>query len=307
MTLARTRSPILPFQLEVVRRQQLSPTFVRLTLGGGALRTFHAGGPLGLRDTRIKLVVGASGSGDVPVPDTSGDTWYSRWRAQDVEVRGVLRTYTARRLHADGRGPLLDVDFVIHRDEYGRLGPACAFAASATTGDAITVLGPNTAVGGYGGAEWQPPPVETAGRVLLVADETALPAVASVLSTLPAGYQGDAIVEVPDSRDFLDLPTRSQVRTCWLARGDRRRGALVLATLAELLAGPTAPGGPELLDPDALLWDVPVAPAAAGRYAWVAGEASVVRDVRRALLGAGFDRAQVAFMGYWREGRAEGS
>lgn len=306
MTLARTRSPILPFQLEVVRRQQLSPTFLRLTLGGPALREFHDGGPLGPRDTRIKIVVSATGSGDVPVPDTTGDGWYSRWRAQDVAVRGVLRTYTARRLHSDGRGPLLDVDFVIHPDEHGRLGPACAFAVDAAPGAAITVLGPNAAVAGYGGMEWQPPPVDAAGQVLLVADETALPAVASVLSTLPAGYRGDAIVEVPDSRDFLALPTVSQVRTCWLARGDRRRGALVLATLAELLARPALPTAAEALDPEALLWDVPAAPVA-GRYAWVAGEASVVRDVRRALLGAGFDRAQVAFMGYWREGRAEGS
>ncbi|HEX8498591.1 MAG TPA: SIP domain-containing protein [Actinomycetales bacterium] len=41
-------------------------------------------------------------------------------------------------------------------------------------------------------------------------------------------------------------------------------------------------------------------------YAWVAGEATVVRTLRRHLVGAcGLDRSRVAFMGYWREGRAD--
>ena len=43
-----------------------------------------------------------------------------------------------------------------------------------------------------------------------------------------------------------------------------------------------------------------------GWYAWVAGEASVVRDLRRLLVRElGLSREQVAFMGYWREGRSE--
>ena len=43
----------------------------------------------------------------------------------------------------------------------------------------------------------------------------------------------------------------------------------------------------------------------ASAYAWLAGEAGVVTGLRRYLLReAGFDRRSVAFMGYWREGRA---
>ena len=42
-------------------------------------------------------------------------------------------------------------------------------------------------------------------------------------------------------------------------------------------------------------------------YAWIAGEAAVVRDLRRCLVSKhGVDRRSVAFMGYWRQGRAEG-
>ncbi|MGP7961447.1 siderophore-interacting protein [Sanguibacter sp. A247] len=54
--------------------------------------------------------------------------------------------------------------------------------------------------------------------------------------------------------------------------------------------------------------DSPVEPtgAADGCYAWIAGEAATVRDLRRHLVqDLGADRRWVAFMGYWRLGRAE--
>ena len=42
-------------------------------------------------------------------------------------------------------------------------------------------------------------------------------------------------------------------------------------------------------------------------YAWMAGEAAVIKDLRRYLVrDVGIDRKQVAFMGYWRQGKAEG-
>jgi NADPH-dependent ferric siderophore reductase len=41
-------------------------------------------------------------------------------------------------------------------------------------------------------------------------------------------------------------------------------------------------------------------------YAWIAGEAGVIKDMRRNLVReVGIDRKQVAFMGYWRQGKAE--
>jgi NADPH-dependent ferric siderophore reductase len=43
-----------------------------------------------------------------------------------------------------------------------------------------------------------------------------------------------------------------------------------------------------------------------GIYAWLAGEAGVIRALRRHLVSErGIDRRTVAFMGYWRIGRAE--
>jgi NADPH-dependent ferric siderophore reductase len=65
---------------------------------------------------------------------------------------------------------------------------------------------------------------------------------------------------------------------------------------------------PALADVDvdrAILWEVPAAPASGpALYAWLAGEAGVIRQLRRHLVaGRGLDRGSVAFMGYWRQGR----
>lgn len=61
-----------------------------------------------------------------------------------------------------------------------------------------------------------------------------------------------------------------------------------------------------------LLWEVPrtakggAALKSAHVYAWLAGEAGAIKALRRYLVGElGVDRRAVAFMGYWRLGRAE--
>ncbi|MDQ3221923.1 MAG: siderophore-interacting protein, partial [Gemmatimonadota bacterium] len=58
---------------------------------------------------------------------------------------------------------------------------------------------------------------------------------------------------------------------------------------------------------NAIPWDVPGdSQPLGGVYAWLAGEAGVIKNLRRLLVtGAGLHRPSVAFMGYWREGDAE--
>jgi NADPH-dependent ferric siderophore reductase len=54
------------------------------------------------------------------------------------------------------------------------------------------------------------------------------------------------------------------------------------------------------------LWEVPEESPFGPLYAWLAGEAAVIRTLRRHLVAErGMDRRAVAFMGYWRLGRAE--
>jgi NADPH-dependent ferric siderophore reductase len=56
---------------------------------------------------------------------------------------------------------------------------------------------------------------------------------------------------------------------------------------------------------DDVLWDVPEAPTGSHLYAWMAGEAGAITGIRRYLVrDVGIDRGQIAFMGYWKRGRA---
>ncbi len=106
------------------------------------------------------------------------------------------------------------------------------------------------------------------------------------------------------------------VRVSWLPRhsdaGTAPRGLLltraVMAAVTELAAdlSPAPPAPLDDVDVDTgLLWEVPTEPqGSTGTYAWLAGEAGVVKGLRRHLVQeVGLPRTAVAFMGYWREGR----
>lgn len=61
-------------------------------------------------------------------------------------------------------------------------------------------------------------------------------------------------------------------------------------------------------DADAPLWEVPAEGPNGRWYSWLAGEAGTVMSIRRYLVkDPGIDRKCVSFMGYWRQGHAEGS
>ena len=100
-------------------------------------------------------------------------------------------------------------------------------------------------------------------------------------------------------------------------RGGRSHGEVLVEGVRRAAAELCPVGVPqevEEIDVDReLLWDVPRhakggdALRRTSLYAWLAGEAAAVRTMRRHLVSErGIDRRSVAFMGYWRQGRAEG-
>ncbi|HET7736784.1 MAG TPA: siderophore-interacting protein [Nocardioidaceae bacterium] len=294
-------SPMLTFETRVASVERLSPAFARVTLEGESLAELHRCGDLGPRDIRVKLLVAADGSGPAPVlPDFTVPDGYAAWRALDPSERGVMRTYTIRRIHGTETAPLVDLDFVLHPG-----GPASTWVEHAKPGDPLVFVGPNRASEWYGGIEWRPP-IAPGSRVLLVGDETAVPAIGSILETLPSEYVGDVLVEVPSEQDFLTLATKADLDIRFLSRDGRPRGEVVMAELVKLMQPVGADVDLEDVDVDAeLLWEVPERDESSF-YAWIAGEAAVVRGIRRHLVhDCGIDRRAVAFMGYWRQGRAE--
>ncbi|MFJ6000757.1 siderophore-interacting protein [Arthrobacter sp. NPDC092385] len=337
-TTADTEPMVLAFDVVVTAVQDLSSTFRRITFGGTCLAAFGVAGDT--LDLRIKIVIPAAGR---ECPDIAGmmrrgdsANWYQLWLGMEAEERGSMRTYTVRESRCGGPQPEIDVDFVMHLDADGRGGPASEWAAAARPGDRVCVIGPNSAAaqcataGAYGGIEWSP---GLAQHVLLAGDETAVPAISAILEALPADIGGHAFLEVPGEQDIQDIRTRSSVAVTWLVRGRRGHGELLESAVRDAvrvpgwvsLSGPEPVAGgrePEDVDIDgSILWETPQRLEAAivrstvnpGRlpgsqpfYAWIAGEAAVVRGLRRYLVrDVGVDRKQVAFMGYWRKGRAE--
>lgn len=325
-------SPQLAFSLTVAARRMVGANLVRLTFTSPDLRHLGVGGPL--LDVRVKLIVPAPGSTadhfaalrPTAVSDPSAfDGWYRDWLQVDPAERGWMRTYSVRALRGAGHpgnvgpDPELDIDMVLHLEEpvVEGTGVAARWAASAQVGDEITLLGPNTHLVGpdYGGIEFRP---GTARRLLLAGDETALPAICAVIESLPESFTGHALIEVPDAADEQRVPTRSDVEITWLARGDAPHGTLLdpaVRTLIEerpelcrdcTVGVPATTGEFEEVDVDeAILWET--TEGQGPFYAWLAGEAKVITTLRRHLVKEiGVDRKQVSFMGYWRQGRAEG-
>ncbi|MCW2845823.1 MAG: siderophore-interacting protein [Nocardioides sp.] len=314
MTTTTTHS--LPMILDVVaavRVERLTPSYVRVELGGPALADFGVDGDL--LDQRIKLVF-PHGDGPVPSFDGADDSWFTTWQGRPVEERGHMRTYTVREVRGSGADTRLVVDFVLHVED-GHSGPGSSWAAGAAVGDRLVLVGPRRGQE-YGGIEFAP---GTAGRVLLAGDETAVPAACAVLAQLPASARGAAFLEVPVSGDVQDVPHPRGVQLVWLPRDGRPLGSLLQAAVLDHLGSPTeavVPGDEVEVDPD--LWETPTysssgeaveeAVVVAGHalddlYAWIAGESAIVTGLRRALVtGLGMDRRQVAFMGYWRRGVA---
>jgi NADPH-dependent ferric siderophore reductase len=310
MTVEALQVPVYrPFAVRVARVHRLSPSFVRVTFTGPEMADFTSNG----RDQRIKVLLPLPGRG---IDDRPSDhDWYGSWRALPDERRMPMRTYTIRALRPElGE---VDVDFVLH----GATGPASAWAATAAVGDEVVLVGPNARFPGpTGGFEWHPP--ADASCLLIAGDETAVPAICAILESLPAGRRARVLLEVPTPADALNTAAPAGVEITWLPRrpddgtAPAPRGALlteaVVAALEELsdVLAPTP--GTELDDVDVdggILWEVPGEDAAprrsSGVYAWLAGEAGVVKGLRRHLVQErGVDRRSVAFMGYWRDGKS---
>ncbi len=314
-----------PYRATVARVLPLSPHFRRVTFTGPDFDVF---GTAGL-DQRIKLILPSPEGAlcDVGADDDEvvrEGSWYARWRALPDENRNPFRTYTVRAIRPERRE--LDVDMVLHPVAAGHVdGPAASWLRRASVGDEVIIVGPDSrSADPTVGLDWRP---GSARHVMLAGDETAAPAICSILESLDPRITAQAFIEVPSSADILTLVPRGISRVAWLARDagcETAHGFEAIAPRGELLeravrawlprhtaelasAVSLAPQQLEDIDVDAdLLWDSPVDPSTGDFYAWIAGEASIVKSLRRHLVSEiGVDRRNVAFMGYWRDGRSE--
>ncbi len=251
----------------------LSPHLRRVTFVAPRIAEAVTAGP----DQRIKVLLAPPDGTEIKLP--SGPEWYPEWCAQPVEERFIMRTYTVRALRPEVAE--LDIEFVLH----GVNGPASAWVSEARPGDQVGLILPfavdTTSSKGllHSGVDYVPP--ATSVRRILVADETALPALAGILQQLPSAVHATVFVAVPDAGDIRPLPTPGSTDITWISpAGDSP------TSLLEALKSADLP-----YDAD---------------YAWVAGESSMIKAVRRHLVNAvGMPKAAISFQGYWKRGEPQ--
>jgi NADPH-dependent ferric siderophore reductase len=159
----------------------------------------------------------------------------------------------------------LDILMVLH----GATGPASAWAERARPGDPVALWGPRTA--------YHPP--DGTGHLVLVADETGLPAVAVILEQLPAGWTAQVVGEVADQTERQALPDRPGVEVVWC----HREGADAGTTSLLVDAVRALPPFPE------------------GTYVWGGAESRAMTAVRRHVRDErGLAREAVSLVAYWR-------
>ncbi|MFI5931550.1 siderophore-interacting protein [Actinoplanes sp. NPDC051494] len=240
----------------VVAVEKLSPSFVRITFAGCA--GMRSGG----YDQRIKILLARPGQDRPLLPEPTD--WYGSWCAMPDDTRPVMRTFTIRSQDGDR----IDIEFALHGDA----GPASAWARAAQPGSVLGIIGPGVddEVKALAYAPGEPP------WHLFVGDDTAVPAIASILETLPADASAHVFLQVPDAGDVRELPCAGKTQVTWRIKSG----------LAEAVRAAELPVG----EP----------------YAFVAAESALVRDVKKHLCtDRGWDGKAHYFGGYWKAGQTE--
>ncbi|MDZ4264804.1 MAG: siderophore-interacting protein [Mycobacterium sp.] len=252
---------------EVVRTEQLTPHMVRVVLGGKGFDTFT---PNDSTDAYVKLVfVDDSVDADTLEQPLTLDSFKA--------LEPTVRTYTVRRTDVARRE--ITIDFVVHGD-HGVAGP---WAAAATPGQRLFVMGPNGAYAPDSAADWH----------LLAGDEAALPAISAALEALPDNAIGKVFIEVAGPDDQIELTAPPGVDVSWIYRGGRAD------LVADDSAGDHAP----------LVTAVKETPWLPGQVqVFIHGEAQAVMHNLRPYIRKerGVDAKWAgSISGYWRRGRTE--
>ncbi|MFI2508118.1 siderophore-interacting protein [Streptomyces sp. NPDC018972] len=251
------------FRAEVVRTERVSPSLHRVCVTGPDLAEFPWQG----YDHWFRLFLQLPHQRRLRLPDFTGSRWWQPYLAIPEDERPHCANYTVADFRPEAAE--MDIDFVVHRGPTGELeGRAAIWACGARPGDALAVLDQ--------GVLFDCPP--DASEVLVVADETGLPATSGIMRSLPRGTKGRLIQEVPTAGDRRELDAPPGMTVTWVLReGDR-----------------SVPGSAALGE---LLRHRPADPAG---YAFVVGESTLATEGRRHLHRAGLPKERITFSGFWK-------
>ncbi|MER7763757.1 siderophore-interacting protein [Streptomyces sp. NPDC097619] len=255
--------PIVLRELTVLRVTDVTPGMRRVTLGGPQLGAFRKDG-LELPalssegfDDHVKFFFAEEGAAGPVLPgqNVSSLDW-------PADARPLTKDYTPVRY--DPELGEIDFDFVNHAG-----GVASAWARDARPGDVTWIAGPKMSHRQPEGADW----------LLVIGDETALPAIGRWLAEMPAGTRARVFIEVGEEDHRQDLPTAADAEITWVVRDGAPAGSTDLLERA-VRAMEWLPGTV---------------------FAWAAGEALTLKGLRRHLaVDRGVPREWTHITGYWR-------
>ncbi|NNC92652.1 MAG: siderophore-interacting protein [Acidimicrobiia bacterium] len=224
---------------------------VRVTLAGPEL----AGFPVPEPAASVRLLIPSSGRSELVMPEWNGNEFL----LPDGQ-RPTIRTFTPRFYRPDDLE--LDLDIVLHEG-----GATSAWATAASPGDPAAISGP--------GRGWEMD--LAASRFLLAGDETAIPAIAQLLESLPGDRPVAVLIETAHPDERLALPDHPEATIEWLDRPeDSPPGAVLVPAIRDIS-----------IDEGARLW--------------VAGEAAAMHRVRQFLFKEiGVPRSRATVRGYWK-------
>lgn len=229
---------------------------VRVTLTGPELNGFVSDGP----SDHLKVFFPDPATGILTLPEVGPDGLQ-----RGAEGVVISRDYTPRALRQAKGTAELDLDIVTH----GVTGPASAWAELAKVGDGLGIAGPR-------GSRLVPDGIE---RLLIVADETALPATARWLDLLPPEVPVTALLHVVDEtvESYFDATAADRMDAEWITHAD---GHLQLEESLRSLGR-----------------------IGQGTFVFLAGEADILVPLRRYLRHElALPADQVSASGYWRRG-----
>lgn len=241
---------------EVAASAARTASMVRLTLAGPDLVGLEQGGP----GASVRLLLPRE-DGRLELP-----TWNGNEFLWEDGSRARIRTLTPLAVRDAGDAAELDLDVVLHDDS-----PLTRWARGVAAGDPVAVSGTGS------GYEILPDDSD----YVLLGDESAIPAITTLLEALPATAEVVVYVERRSTAEAVLLPDHPGATVTWSVLPDAAPPGDTLVAVASMveLGGSTR--------------------------IWAAGEAASVQRIRKVLFARrGVPRDRATVRGYWKVGRA---
>ena len=246
----RKKEFVTPHLIRVYLENNDVSFFEDTTLGGTCTLLFP---PLGIRDIHY----------------AEYDEMNKKWVSPSDKFKPVSRTYTLRNIDAANNQVVIDIA------NHGLNGPGSRWANEAKIGDRIGVsmkskkkdLAPKT------------------DFILLAADLTGLPAISTIIESLPANTKGIVCVEVPTENDIHTIETKANLEFKWIINPEVGNGT-ALHTLVKKQNLPKRKEGK--------------------RFAYIAGESKSVKEIKSFFKDdLEWKKDEFYCTSHWKAGKAE--